>query len=213
MIKFDIQLFGGRGADSGYGNEGYNSDGDGRPIAFYDKTDKYKGMDINEFKKTIKDRKVEWIGLYDEKGKIIIAGTSNNKGKVAIPTSHPSFSKVKNMTHNHPSDGARPIGGTFSGADVKNHVLLKFKTTSAIAKEREYYIKSNTNINSNKAYRVANKADNYLKTQGSKAIAKAKAKGIKMNNKTSSQIYLGTATKYWRENLKKVGITYSEKRN
>ena len=131
MIKLDIQMFGGRGSSSSYGKEGINTGGTGKPMRFYDKTKIYKGMSVEEFERRTRNRKNEYVGLYDDNGKIIIAGTSYNKGAVAIPTTHPSFKKVNSLTHNHPYHGERQLGGSFSGADVYNHIMLNMKRSGA----------------------------------------------------------------------------------
>ena len=127
MIKINIQCFGGRGANSGYG-QGTSTGGEGsRVSAFYDKTKKYQGMSIHQFENAVRDKSVEYIALYDKDGKLIVAGTSNNKGAVVIPTGHPNFKDAVTLTHNHPYKGRRIIGGSFSGADVQNHLRFGFK--------------------------------------------------------------------------------------
>ena len=119
MIKINIQLFGGRGANSGYG-QGISTGGDGsRVSAFYDKTKKYQGMTIHQFENAVRDKSVEYIGLYDKDGKLIVAGTSNNKGAVAIPTGHPNFKDAVTLTHNHPYKGRRIIGHNHTEATMK----------------------------------------------------------------------------------------------
>lgn len=89
MLRLNVQLFGGRGADSGYSGDA-STGGDGRKVSrFYDKTDKYKGMTMHEFENAIRDKKTEFIGIYDKNGKLIVAGTSGNKGSVAVPSNAP----------------------------------------------------------------------------------------------------------------------------
>ncbi len=122
---------GGRGAESGFGGSRSTS-GNGRGASrFYDKTNKYQGMTMHEFENAVRDKKVEYIGVYDDKGQLIVAGTSYNSHSVAVPTNHPEFSKAHTLTHNHPYKPAdephRTIGGSFSNADVTNHIQLGLK--------------------------------------------------------------------------------------
>ena len=58
VIKCYSVLRGGRGADSGYGKEGVNTKGNNRPMNFYDKTDKYRGMHYLDFEEKIRGKRI-----------------------------------------------------------------------------------------------------------------------------------------------------------
>lgn len=215
-MKLDIQKFGGRGTSSSYGKEGYNTGGNNKPMRFYDKTDIYKGMTVPEFEKRVGKFKSEYIGLYNDDGKIIIAGTSFNDGSVAIPTTHPNFSKVNQMTHTHPSGGLRTLGGSLSGADVQNTAMLKFKGVRAWAKEKTYILraKAGAKQNRDKLYKIATKTDKTWSSNANKRVASIKRRftkqGKKMSYATENRIYLGYGTKYWKNSLNGTGYEYIE---
>ena len=102
----------GNRTDSGWG-KGINTGEGSRATAFYDKTKRFANMSIHEFENAIREKSVEYVGLFDKDGKLVVAGTSNNKGAVAIPTMHPDFEKAVTLTHNHPNGDKRVIGGLF----------------------------------------------------------------------------------------------------
>lgn len=60
----NIQLFGGRGANSGFGGDMDTGDSGRRVTKFIDKTNKYKGMSIHEFENAIREKPVEYVGLF-----------------------------------------------------------------------------------------------------------------------------------------------------
>ncbi len=220
MIKINIQLFGGRGANSGYG-QGISTGGDdSRVSAFYDKTKKYQGMTIHQFENAVRDKSVEYIGLYDKDGKLIVAGTSNNKGAVAIPTGHPNFKDAVTLTHNHPYKGRRIIGGSFSGADVQNHLRFGFKgETRAVSNgpnENTYIFRAKKGVNQNteKMTSIANKMNSRYKATAQKtldAVRKDLSSRGKSLNGRDNQVYIGTAKKLWKKaNVNRYGYEYIE---
>lgn len=87
-ILCNLILSGGRSVDSGYGKEEINTKGNNKSMPSYDKTNKYRGMHYLEFEEKIRGKSVEYVGLHDENGKIVVAGTSYNSGAVGIPTIH-----------------------------------------------------------------------------------------------------------------------------
>ena len=202
---------------SPYGEAGYNTAGTGRPMKFYDKTNQYKGMTIQEFEKATRNRKSEYIGIADDTGRIIIAGTSFNKGSVAIPTTHPLFKDNLTMTHNHPAENGRYLGGSFSSADVVNGIALKFKVVRANANEKTYIISRNTKATQaqiNRLYKRATTSDaRWSKTANKRLSAvnkKIKGKGKSLSPKAVKQITLGYGTRLWKELTKNTGYTYTE---
>lgn len=218
MMKLDIQLFGGRGASSSYGKEGYNTSGNQKPMRFYDKTKIYKGMSVEDFEARTGKFKSEYIGLYDDKGKIIIAGTSYDSGAVAIPTTHPKFKQVNRMTHTHPSGKTRALGGSFSGADVTNTGLLKLKEVRARANEKTYIVRAKKGVRQapKRLYAVGLQSDKKWDANAKKrltAIKKRFAKqGKTMSRKVEQEIYLGYGTRYWKRSLGNTGYEYIEVR-
>lgn len=220
MINIKIQLFGGRGANSGYG-QGINTGGDrARVSAFYDKTSKYKGMSIHQFENSVRDKGVEYIALYDKDGKLIVAGTSNNKGAVAVPTGHPRFKDAVTLTHNHPYQGGRIIGGSFSDADVQIHLRFGLKgETRAVSNgpnENTYIFRAKQGVkqNAKQMTAVANKIGNRYKSEAPKRTEKVKndlkKQGKSLNGK-DNQVYIGTAKRLWKNaKVERFGYEYIE---
>jgi hypothetical protein len=223
-MKYRICLYGGRGASSSYGGDKTTGD-DGRPVKFYDKTDKYKGMSVHEFENAVRDKTVEYIGLFDDKGNLVVAGTSFNPHKVAIPSSHPNFKEAQTLTHNHPykpvDDPNRTIGASFSDADVRNHVLFGFKgETRAVSNgpnENTYIFRAKPGAKTNNAAmlkftnefrgRFEKKANANL-NKVNKRLAK---QGKKLTEGQRSQVALGAAKKVWKSNaVDKAGYEYVE---
>lgn len=220
MLNINIQLFGGRGANSGFG-QGINTGGDNsRVSAFYDKTDKYVGMSIHQFENAVRDKSVEYVGLFDKNGNLIIAGTSNNKGAVAIPTGHPNFKDAITLTHNHPYQGGRIIGGSFSAADVQNHLRLGLKgETRAVSNgpnENTYIFRAKKGVSqqTKRMIAVADKMNNRYKSTANKMLNKVRkdlsAQGKSLNGK-DNQVYIGAAKKLWKStDVSRYGYEYIE---
>ena len=216
MLKLNLTMFGGRGANSGYGDKGINNGGDNRPLRFYDKTNIYKGMTVQEFENATRNKKVEYIGLYNDENKIIIAGTSGNEGKVAIPTSHPDFNKINSFTHNHPNNGNRQLGGSFSGADINAATLLNLKSTRANAFEKTYIFKKTGANKSQRKMMMARSVysdstwDKNANARVKKIKAQFKKQGKKMSTALENKIYFGYGTRLWKDYTKGSGYTYTE---
>ncbi len=215
-MKLDIQLFGGRGANSSYGQEGYNTGGSNKGMAFYDKTNIYKGMTVQQFEERVGKFKSEYIGLYGDDNRIIIAGTSYNQGSVAIPTTHPDFNKTHSMTHTHPANGTRQLGGSLSGADVQNTALLNLRTVRARAPEKTYILraKKGAKQNSGRLYGIATQSDKKWDRNARIRISKINnrlKKGNKqLSSKVQQRIYLGYGTRLWKRSLDNTGYEYIE---
>nr|DAP15363.1 MAG TPA: hypothetical protein [Caudoviricetes sp.] len=212
-IMCDLILNGGRGSDSGYAKKGINTGGNNKPMPFYDKTDKYRGMHYLDFEEKIRGKNVEYVGLYDENGKIVVAGTSYNSGAVGIPTSHPNFNKATRLTHNHPTDSTRVLGGSFSGADVYNHVTLNLNSTRAVAKEKTYTIQKSKTFKRNDAKRMLKKAST-SDTMWDKGARKLLSKVNKdsLTHENIQTIKLGYGTRVWKNLTKNSGYDYIEKK-
>ena len=218
MMKLNTQLFGGRGADSGYGGGTHTGGGKRGPRTFDDKTKQYKGMSIHEFEAAIRDKKSEYIGIFDKDGQLIVAGTSHNKGAVVVPTNHPDFSKAYTLTHNHPYYENRVIGGSFSEADVQNHLRLGLKgeTRAVTNGPNEYaYIfraKQGAKLDTTGMVSAASKVGNKYASTGQKAVdevrKRLKAQGKSLNGK-DNQVYIGAAKRLWKAaNVGQYGYEY-----
>lgn len=211
---------GGRGANSGYGT-GTNTGGSGSRVRrFIDETDKFKRMSLHEFENAIRDRAVEYIGLFDKDGNLIVAGTSRNKGAVAIPTGHPNFKDAVTLTHNHPYQGGRIIGGSFSGADISNHLNLGLKGESRAVSngpnENTYIFRAKAGAKQNisKMYGIVNKANKDYLTKAPQNRAKVEKKLAKQGkslNGRGNQVYIGTMKRLWKNaNVSRYGYEYIE---
>lgn len=223
-MRYRICLYGGRGASSSYGGD-KNTAGDGRPVKFYDKTQKYQGMSMHEFENAVRDKSVEYIGLFDGDGNLIVAGTSNNPHKVAIPSNHPRFKEAQSLTHNHPykpaDDPNRTIGASFSEADVRNHVIFGFKgETRAVSNgpnENTYIFraKPGAKANSTAMLKVASgfeaKFHKGATTQLNKVTKRLAKQGKKLTPGQRNQVTLGAAKKVWKSHaVEKAGYEYIE---
>lgn len=210
---------GGRGTPSSYGTSFYT----GRPLAFYDRTDKFKDMSKHQFENAIRDRKTEYIGIFDKNDKLLIAGTSGSKNSVAIPVNEKNFDKMYTLTHNHPYSGNRIIGGTFSEADVFNHAFHKIKGESRAVSngpnENTYIIRSKKGITPNyqklQNYALTIKNSNKMNAVGKSAVnrvyRKANKKGKAAPRDKENQIYLGSLKKIWKnKKVSSAGFEYIE---
>lgn len=213
-IMCNLILNGGRGVDSGYSKAGINTKGNKKPMPFYDKTAKYKGMHYLEFEEKIKGKNIEYVGLYDENGRIVIAGTSHNSGGVGIPTTHPDFYKVTRLTHNHPADKNRVLGGSFSSADVINNSSLNLNSTRAVANEKTYTIQKSKSFKDSDRKRMLLRAvisDSAWNKGANKLLSKVNKKSL--THKNIQTITLGYGTRVWKNLTKNSGYDYIEKKN
>ena len=223
-MRYRICLFGGRGASSSYGGD-KSTGGDGIPVKFYDRTDRYKGMSIHEFENAVRDKTVEYIGLFDGDGNLIIAGTSHNSGKVAIPDRHPRFKEVQTLTHNHPYKPAenpnRTIGASFSEADVKNHIYYGLKgETRAVSNgpnENTYIFRAKAGAKTNKlamlkyAGEFKARFDQKATSNLNKVTKRLAKEGKTLTPGQKNQVQLGAAKKVWKSYaVKKAGYEYIE---
>lgn len=216
---------GGRGANSGYGGGTNTGNGTRGPSRFFDKTAKYKGMTMHQFENAIRDKKVEYIGLYDKDGKLIVAGTSENSHAVAIPINHPDFGKAYTLTHNHPyapsDDPERTIGGTFSTADVRNHIRYGFKgETRAVSNgpnENTYIFRVKPGVKQDTAafLKHADQAEAAWKMTARLTVKSVEDRLAKQKRalptRRENQIVLGVAKHAWKsDEVAKSGYEYIE---
>ncbi len=218
MEKIDLQLFGGRGADSGLAGGVSTS---GRKVSrFYDLTDKYKGYSVHEFENAIRDKPTEHIGVFDKDGKLLVAGTSGNKGSVAVPTSHEEFKNAYTITHNHPYQGGRVIGGSLSGADVQNHLSFGLKgDTRAVSNgpnENTYIFRARQGVkqNATRMAQIAHDADtrySQIYAKNIKKVTEKLAKQGKTLGDKSEQVGIGAMKRVWKNaKVERYGYEYVE---
>ncbi len=220
-----IIMRGGRGASSSHGG-GTNTGGGGRgPTKFYDKTKKYQGMSKHEFENAIRDKTVEYIGVFNDKGELLVAGTSYNPHAVVVPTNHPRWNEVTDLTHNHPykpkDEPHRTIGATFSTADVENHIRLGLKgETRAVSNgpnENTYIFraKAGAKQNSNAFLKHSAKSETAWHKTSSKKVKEVEERLAKQGKTLSpsqrKQIVYGTAKHSWKAKaVEKSGYEYIE---
>lgn len=219
-----ICMYGGRGASSSYGGD-KNTSGDNRPVKFYDKTKRFQGMTKHEFENAIRDKTVEYIGVFNDKGELIVAGTSNNPHKVAIPNNHPRWNEVHDLTHNHPYKPAdephRTIGATFSTADVKNHIGLGLKgETRAVSNgpnENTYIFRAKAGVKQDEQAFLdhASKAESAWRQRADSTEAAVKkrlaAQGKTLTPGQRKQVRYGVFKKAWQADaVTKAGYEYIE---
>lgn len=223
-MKYMICMYGGRGASSSYGGD-RNTGGNGRPMKFYDKTQKYQGMTKHQFENAIRDKTVEYIGIFNDKGELVAAGTSYNPNAVAVPTNHPRWNEVHDLTHNHPYKPAnepnRTIGASFSGADVANHIALGIKgETRAVSNgpnENTYIFraKAGAKQNSTRMAKYADAADKKWHKAYSQKLNQVEKRLSKQGKKLTAgqrnQVVYGSAKKVWQSHVvEKAGYEYIE---
>jgi hypothetical protein len=195
--------------------------GNGEELKFYDKTKQFSGLSLHEFEDKIRDKDVEYMGVFDKDGNLMIAGTSYNEGNVSFPMDVVDWSKAETFTHNHPNGGDRGIGGSFSGKDVSNAAKynINVRAVASGKGEHTYILNKNREITSSdrkglekyiaKNYRTSkdfarrDKARNTL-------IKNVTAKGRTPTEAEKSAAWLGMNKKNWKNRLEKYGFTYAE---
>lgn len=223
-MKYRVCMQGGRGASSGFGGD-TNTGGSGRRMKFYDKTQKYQGMSKHEFENAIRDKTVEYIGIFNDKGELVVAGTSHSPNAVAVPTNHPRWNEVHDLTHNHPykpsNEPNRTIGASFSDADVKNHVTLGIKgETRAVSNgpnENTYIFraKAGAKTSPGRMLQHANRANNAWQKEMSRTLGQVEKRlakqGKQLTPSQRNQVIYGTAKRPWQSHVvEKAGYEYIE---
>lgn len=209
---------GGRGASSsGKHRKISGTTASGKPGRFFDMTRNFTGMSLHEFENAIRGKSSEYLGGFDKDGNLIVAGTSGEKGSVVIPTGHPEFSKITTITHNHPSDANRPLGGTFSEADVQilgRYSQLNSMRAVANGKGEHSYImnKSGRKTANSDGLRVsAQNAElsGKLDRMGNANVARVQQNvGRPLTNAEINRAYIGGMKKAWTDIAKQNGYDY-----
>lgn len=206
---------GGRGAASGVTTN--TTAGNGRPMKSYDVTHKYAGMNLHQFENAIRNEKYEIAGAFDKNGTLLSASTSYNQGSTALPLV--DYKDVDTLTHNHPANGNRYIGGTFSEADITNSTSLKIREVRAVVgsghNEHTYIFRENPKAKrrqranmSRKAQKIANSGQ--MQDEMRKGLKKAQSGGKKLSPARQSQASIGAAKNIWKQTASKYGYEYVE---
>lgn len=220
MIKINLQFFGGRGAASAGGGGGFTGAGYGGTAqslglagqTYIDGNKVSVDGTLNYWEGKSKDLKHEELLMIGEDGFATgyFKGGATSVG-FTIPDGVDPAKTV--LTHNHPYGGkdGRTIGGSFSNADLNNHINLGFKETRATSTEGTYSFKAAKGVKQNpkgfqkalagRSAEVSKKADARYKA--------AQKKGGKAAQKSYIDTYLEESHKWYSKNCSKYGYDYS----
>ena len=116
------------------------------------------------------------------------------------------------LTHNHPygtkATGGRTKGGSFSNADLKNHIVGGFKETRATSREGTYSFKATKGVKPDAGgfLKALKNRQSECKKKAKTTYEKAQAKG---STKSYIDTYLDTCHMWYQKNCSKYGYTYS----
>lgn len=221
-MRLDIQLFGGRGM-SYYKKQvedwlkGETKRKRGKKPKPLD-ISKLKNMTMQEAEDFIASKNYENMLIYNAKGELV-EGYKGDATSVSFPG---SILNNENgiVTHNHPV-GLEGFGGTFSFADMYNMTLSNWKEHRAVAKgqgEKTYSLKRNKNANgSGLAKQIAKDESRLIKQMGETFENTYKKIYKKTNNRTAAakgarQAYTGILSRYYKDNAKKYGFDYIQRK-
>lgn len=206
---------GGRGAASG---ETTNTTSmNGKPMKAYDVTHKYAGMNLHQFENAIRNEKYEVAGVFDKNGALLSAVTSYNKGATALPLV--DYKDVDTLTHNHPADKNRYIGGSFSEADIISGTSLKIRETRAVVgsghNEHTYIFREDPKAKRRQRVNMSNKAkkirnSGQMQDEMRKGLKKAQSGGKKLSPARQNQASIGAVKNIWKQTAGKYGYEYVE---
>ena len=178
-----------------------------------------KNLDAWETKRS--KAKIEYAMSYYPDGTPIGKEVRGGKGSVKTPSSYHA-TEGATFTHNHPR-GDGMLGGTFSGADLRNFAFGGNTTSRATAKEGTYSISKGKNFNkfAFNQYVAKVEADvrKTYKSEYKKISEKYKNNEISYDQATLMQgkafnTFLVNLHNAYRDGQKQYGYTYTlEKRN
>ena len=225
MLKLNLQFFGGRGTGSSSGGGGAGGatgtgyGGKGKSLGLAGQTYFENGNKtsvegtLNYWENKSKDLKKEELLMIGEDG-FAVGYFKGGATSVAFTIPDGADTSKLVLTHNHPYGGkdGRTIGGSFSNADLKNHINLGFKETRATSKEGTYSFKATKGVKQD--------SSGFLKALGKRksecsatADAKYKAAKAKGSKKSYIDTYLETCHEWYSKNSAKYCYTYSFKPN
>lgn len=212
---------GGRGAGSGVrGNTG----GDGRigslrPLPLAGIT-KFEDGDKTNTMATIEDWEAKKNGLDHEQLIMVgengfaVAAFDGDKGSVAFAlpidprTGRTVDASTLTLTHIHPTEEGRPLGGTFSFADMRNHIRLGFKETRAAAPEGTYSFRTTSESNPRGMLNALNNYDSDVAKAYNTQLASLQKQGYNLTQDDKYTLFLGAAESWVRNNAYKYGYEY-----
>lgn len=219
MIKLNLQFFGGRGAASaggsgrGFTGAGYGGSGQSLGLAgqtYFENGNKVSvAGTLNYWEDKSKDLKHEELLIVGEDG-FAMGYFKGGAGSVGFTMPDGADPSKLTITHNHPYGGkdGRTIGGSFSNADLNNHINLGLKETRATSTEGTYSFKAAKGVKQNS--KGFQKALAGRQTEVSKkADAKYKAAQKKGSTKSYIDTYLEESHKWYQKNCSKYGYEYS----
>lgn len=129
------------------------------------------------------------------------------------------YKDVDTLTHNHPANGDRYIGGTFSETDIITSTRLKVREMRAVVgsghNEHTYIFRENSKAKrrqrvnmENKAKKIANSGQ--MQDEMRKGLKKAQAGGKKLSPARQNQAKIGAAKNIWKQTASKYGYEYVE---
>lgn len=219
MLKISLQFFGGRGSasagGSGRGFTGAGHGGSGQSLGLAGQTYFEDGnkvsvagtLDFWEGKSKGLDHEELLIVGDDGFAAGYFKGGATSVGFTLPAGADPS---TLTITHNHPAGGkdGRTIGGSFSNADLNNHINLGLRETRATSVEGTYSFKATKGVKQNGAgfQKALTKRSAEV---SAKADAKYKAAKAKGSTKSYIDTYLETSHEWYQANAAKYGYTYS----
>lgn len=219
MLRIDLQFFGGRGSGSASSASGGGAGGvlmGGQPsLGLAGQTYFENGNRVsvegtlNFWENKSKDLDHEELLMIGDDG-FAVGYFKGNDTSVGFTMPDGMDAGTITLTHNHPYGGkdGRTIGGSFSNADLNNHINLGLKETRATSQEGTYSFKATKGAKQN--------ASGFQKALGrrqsevsKKADAKYKAAQKKGSTKSYIDTYLETSHEWYQTNCSKYGYTYS----
>lgn len=175
---------------------------------------------IESWENKRRKNKIEYAFSVDGEGNQIGPERKGGKGSVGVPIYYHDTDNAT-FTHIHPrSDGM--LGGTFSGADLRNFANYKNKTVRAAAKEGTYSISKGKNFDKKGFAEMVRKADAEFTSSQRKAAREIDAKY--RDGKISYDKYAKARAKefntglvklheFYRQNQTKYGYIYTLEKN
>lgn len=221
MIRINLQFFGGRGAASaggsgkGFTGAGYGGSGASLGLAgqtYFDGNKVSVDGTLNFWEGKSKDLDHEELLIVGDDG-FAMGYFKGGSGSVGFTMPDGADPSKLTLTHNHPYGGkdGRTIGGSFSNADLNNHINLGLKETRATSIEGTYSFKAAKGVKQNpkgfqkalgrRQAEVSKKADARYKA--------AQKKGGKAASKSYIDTYLEESHKWYQKNSSQYGYEYS----
>lgn len=215
MVVMNLQIFGGRGANSGAGHTDWlRKDGEkSRKRLHPIDINKYQGQSLQEIESRIRKLSHEELFAVNEDGGII-AAYKGDAVSVGFPASLLEESNIT-VTHGHPK-GYAEFGGTFSFADIDNMLRSKWKEHRAAASgkgEMNYIMRRTARADPEGLRSRINKDYLRLKQDAKDAYKKAyqeerELHGEKQAMHVARQKQVGVLNAYYKEFFPAYGFEY-----